>query len=480
MHELEKEQIEAARRENRTVKEVSMCFRRNVQHKEGTHGAPVAKEIAIVYTMNDENSPNWQEVSIAVHPRGYYPCHTISHLSGYADPMVYPILYPHGSLGWTPNIPHNTMHATQKHNTVTVLEHYASQLYFRSNQQFTPIMYARALFQQYLCDAAVKIEFNNLKYILDNQKQWRREHYQGLYEHYANRAVRMGVTPGNLVILPSSYSDSPRAYVQRYLDDMAMMRKFGRPDFFITFTMNANCEEVVTNLFPDQTASDRPDLVARVFALKLKRMLVLMTKERIFGKVICWTYSVEFQKRGLPHAHILITMKDEDKPRDEIVIDKLISAEFPDNDVELLKIVSSTMVHRCSIGKCLTDAKSACNKRFPKAFCESTNANVNGYPEYRRRDRNEFITRSGQVITNQFVVPYNPYLLKVFASHINFEVVTSMKSVKYVNKYIHKAPSQAAYDLITNSGGVWNSNEVIDHVEGRYMTSPEACWRIQV
>jgi hypothetical protein len=173
-------------------------------------------------------------------------------------------------------------------------------------------------------------------------------------------------------------------------------------------------------------------------------------------------------------------MKDEDKPRDEIVIDKLISAEFPDNDVELLKIVSSTMVHRCSIGKCLTDAKSACNKRFPKAFCESTNANVNGYPEYRRRDRNEFITRSGQVITNQFVVPYNPYLLKVFASHINFEVVTSMKSVKYVNKYIHKAPSQAAYDLITNSGGVWNSNEIVDHVEGRYMTSPEACWRIQV
>ncbi len=68
MHELEKEQIEAARRENRTIKEVSMCFRRNVQHKEGTHGATVAKEIAIMYTIDDENSPNWQEISIAVHP----------------------------------------------------------------------------------------------------------------------------------------------------------------------------------------------------------------------------------------------------------------------------------------------------------------------------------------------------------------------------------------------------------------------------
>ncbi len=68
MHELEKEQIEAARRENRTIKEVSMCFRRNVQHKEGTHGAPVAKEIAIVYTIDVENWLNSQEVLIAVHP----------------------------------------------------------------------------------------------------------------------------------------------------------------------------------------------------------------------------------------------------------------------------------------------------------------------------------------------------------------------------------------------------------------------------
>jgi hypothetical protein len=88
---------------------------------------------------------------------------------------------------------------------VTVLEHYATQLYFRQNQQFTPIMYARALLQLYLCDAAVKIEFNNLKYILDNQKQWRREHYQGLYEHYANRAVRMGVKPRTYFEIKSSF-----------------------------------------------------------------------------------------------------------------------------------------------------------------------------------------------------------------------------------------------------------------------------------
>ncbi len=40
-----------------------------------------------------------------------------------------------------------------------------------------------------------------------------------------------------------------------------------------------------------------------------------LTKEKIMGKVIGHIHVVEFQKRGLPHAHILLIMADEDKPR---------------------------------------------------------------------------------------------------------------------------------------------------------------------
>ena len=345
---------------------------------------------------------------------------------------------------------------------------------------FQHYFYARFLLQQHVCDAAVKVEFNDLEYIRTHQRQWRVEHYQGLFDHFVMQATRIGRQPGNLVILPSSYPDSNAAYVQRYLDDMAMMRKYGRPDFFITITMDANCEEVVKSLFPGQTSNYRPELIARVFALKLKRLMHLLTKEHIFGMIIAWTYAIEFQKRGLPHAHILITMRDEDKPRDEQIIDQLISAEFPDNDPELLKLVSEKMVHRCSVGRCLKDENSACDKHFPKAFRNSTNANVSGYPEYRRRDRNEVITSIGQVITNQFVVPYNPYLLKVFRSHCNVEVVSSIKSVKYINKYIHKPAPRAEYDLTDNDDGTYNVNMILDHVEGRFMTSPEGCWRLQV
>ena len=38
---------------------------------------------------------------------------------------------------------------------------------------------------------------------------------------------------------------------------------------------------------------------------------------------------IEFQKRGLPHAHIVIWLHDEDKPVNIEDIDKIISAEIP-------------------------------------------------------------------------------------------------------------------------------------------------------
>ena len=53
---------------------------------------------------------------------------------------------------------------------------------------------------------------------------------------------------------------------------MSIVQKFGKPDLFITFAYNPQWEEITSVLLLDQKASDRPDLIVRVFCLKLKEL----------------------------------------------------------------------------------------------------------------------------------------------------------------------------------------------------------------
>ena len=89
---------------------------------------------------------------------------------------------------------------------------------------------------------------------------------------------------------------------QNYQDAMALVREFGFPDFFITMTANPAWPEVTQQLREWETAADRPDIVSRVFKLKLDELLRDLTQRGVLGKAIAHTWVVEFQKRGLPHA----------------------------------------------------------------------------------------------------------------------------------------------------------------------------------
>ena len=59
----------------------------------------------------------------------------------------------------------------------------------------------------------------------------------------------------------------------------------GKPDFFLTFTCNPYWEEIQRELLVGQNADDRPDLVSRVFKLKLEALLHDLRKNSILGKV---------------------------------------------------------------------------------------------------------------------------------------------------------------------------------------------------
>jgi len=142
-------------------------------------------------------------------------------------------------------------------------------------------------------------------------------------------------------ILPSSFTTGPRYMMQHYQDAIAICHALGSPDFFVTFTCNPSWHEITNELLPSQRSEDRPDLISRVSRIKLQQLLDDFKKKKIFGTVIAdeflalsnivfyltntfnllitstlsfiEVYVVEFQKRGRPHAHILLTVAPEDK-----------------------------------------------------------------------------------------------------------------------------------------------------------------------
>uniref|UniRef100_A0A8C5PGY6 ATP-dependent DNA helicase n=1 Tax=Leptobrachium leishanense TaxID=445787 RepID=A0A8C5PGY6_9ANUR len=180
-------------------------------------------------------------------------------------------------------------------------------------KDFNPFLNAGKLTQQYFVDAYVKTEGNRLNYVRQHQSKLRVEKYTGLMDHLQNAAKEQGLIPGKAVILPSTFQGSPRNMLQNYQDAMAIVRKYGKPDFFITMTCNPKWPEIIENITEGQAVEYRPDLVAKVFNLKLKELLHDITDKHVLGKPVAKIHVIEFQKRGLPHAHILLILSPQDK-----------------------------------------------------------------------------------------------------------------------------------------------------------------------
>lgn len=109
---------------------------------------------------------------------------------------------------------------------------------------------------------------------------------------------------------------------------------------------------------------------------------------------------------------------------------------------------------------------------------EETIDNINGFTEYRRKEngykfqkecRNSDSKFSTYVFDNRDVVPYNPYLIYKYGAHINVERCGSIKSIKYLYKYVYKGHDRAYVKII---------NEIDHYLDCRYLSAQEACWRL--
>ncbi|XP_054782778.1 uncharacterized protein LOC129290098 [Prosopis cineraria] len=460
---------------NHAYNELKLCLIGTRQHDGRNYNLPSASEVAALVVGDIDMSFGRRDIIIeelSGSPQ------RISELHASYLPLQYPILFPFGEDGYRDDIDHReeTLTRTKKKKKVSMREYFSYRLMSHQNE-VSILLHARRLLQQFIVDGYTMIESQRLLWVRTHQKELRVDLYQGLSDALINGERNASAT-GRRIILPSSFTGGARYMLQNYQDAMAICRWAGYPDIFLTFTCNPAWPEITR--FCDRnfiSPSDRPDILSRVFKLKLKSMMKTIKEKKIFGTIRAEVYTIEFQKRGLPHAHILLFLDKHDKINDSDGVDRVIFAEIPDKHTspKLYDLVKRFMMHGpCGTSNpkspCMKDKK--CSKYFPKKFNNQTVIDEDGYPTYKRRNDGRDIEVKGIHLDNRFVVPYNSVLLTMFQAHINVEKCNHSTSIKYLFKYISKGNDRVVATIYDNS------DEIQQYYNCRYISACEGSWRI--
>jgi Helitron helicase-like domain at N-terminus len=188
--------------------------------------------------------------------------------------------------------------------------------------------------------------------------------------------------------------------------------------------------------------------VCRLFWRKVDDFIRMVRDEMVFGFCVGLVLVIEFQKRGLPHAHAVLTLGE--KIRTPEQVDEFCTTEIPDpkDDPVLYELVTTKMVHQECGPRCMKNDK--CAKGYPMAWREETTLDdgrgfvamarplESPLPSFELRNK-RYDRRS--------IVPYNPYLLKRIGCHVNIVPVNSFRQVSYLFKYVFKGGDLAQLEL---------------------------------
>jgi hypothetical protein len=423
----------------------------------------------------------------------------VSDQSPHYMPLHYVLLFPmgYGGYRWSGRLwnPDGTTGGK-----VNKRDWYRYFLFERSTDQdaylFNPFPYARRLFQQYCIDVYAIIDQQDLDWIRKNQANVRRELFHGLTDHLETTDADPHML-GQKVILPSSYHAGDRAMQQAFQNACALRRTYGSIALFITFTANPKWPEVVNCMHGQSDAMDRPDVIARVFHMKQRQLLEEIrgkgNQSGCFGRCTAMTWTIEYQKRALSHMHLLVWLEKGQAYLTPELVDEWVRAEFPtlydDPDQSARRVVERNMCHgpcgeQEDAGQCMVKRKGTgemqCHAKFPFAFQETTQLCNDAWPLYRRRDNGEHVMKSsrrhpGQApfrYTNEWVVPHNLHLCHRYNAHVNLRAAQSIKSPKYIFKYITKGHDKANATIVNEN------DEVERQLQCRYISPTQAVWAI--
>ncbi|XP_031096995.1 uncharacterized protein LOC116001246 [Ipomoea triloba] len=461
--------------------EIKIKFIGKISKDARTYNLPQVQEVAALIVGDID--PDMGQRDILVETNSGH-LQRINELNPAYLPIQYPLL---GEDGYREDIPFadSLDRASTARNRVSPREYFSFRLQDRFDHTST-LLYARRLLQQYIVDAYTMIESGRLVYIRTHQKSLRCESYKRLTDALTNGEVDP-TAQGKRIILPSSFTGGARYMIQNYQDAMAICKAMGYPSLFITFTCNPKWPELERFLKArNLKAEDRPDIICRVFKMKLNALISEIRKNNIFGVVSAVIYTIEFQKRGLPHAHILVFLTKNDSPKTPKDIDMWISAENPNEicDPEYYKAVQEFMMHG-PCGSCRKNSpcmvNGRCSKFFPKKYVTTSVLDRDGYPIYRRRDNGRTIKKNGIDLDNRYVVPHNRYLLMKYKAHINVEWCNQSRSIKYLFKYVNKGNDRVTAEFYNSTVDESTGKEIDEikmYYDCRYISPCEAAWRI--
>ena len=348
----------------------------------GSHGAPFrSQEVAILL----EQQVDAESTDLAVQLKGSGVLDHIPLDHRAYDALYHVLLHPDGAVGWEHDIPLRARTGKAASNTqdgsdeeeynpnrpatrnMTMKDYYAYRVHWRggaANASANCLFMGSRLFQEYLCTSFYRVEACRLQHEHFRQMGKRRSKIGALQEFVHTQQDDTDHNVGRGTYLAESFVGGPRDMLNRYQDTVAICGQTNYPSLFVTFTANPKWPEITASLAYGQTAQDRPDLIARVFKAKLDELIKDLTERGIFGRCVAFAYAIEFQSRGLPHAHIVITLAEHARPALDADVDGLVSTEIPQLPAEddmsprakrqrkLRELVLQHMVHNdCSGSK---------------------------------------------------------------------------------------------------------------------------------
>ncbi|XP_035832920.1 uncharacterized protein LOC110876313 [Helianthus annuus] len=221
--------------------------------------------------------------------------------------LQYPLLFPYGEDMYRVDILHRGLNpdTNSKRPMCTMREFFAYRLQDRVDK-FSLIHNAKRLFQQFVVDAYTMIESERLFYIRRQQTHLRSETVQNI-QNASNAGKKDMSKIGTRIFIPSSFTGGSRYMMQNYLDAVSLCKWFGYPDFFITITCNPKWPEV-QRFLKDTTIrpEDRPDILCRIFKIKLDSITKELKEGKLLGRVNSDYIFVVVLFSGMPNHKLVL------------------------------------------------------------------------------------------------------------------------------------------------------------------------------